>query len=65
MPYGRFLVFNAAGGIAWGAVVVVAGYAAGASYAPIEKYLGQGSALLVAGVVVLALVVWQVRRRRS
>ena len=65
MPYGRFLVFNAAGGIVWGAVVVVAGYAAGASYATIEKYLGQGSALVVAGVVVLGFVVWQVRRRRS
>jgi membrane protein DedA with SNARE-associated domain len=65
MPYGRFLVFNAAGGIAWGVVVVAAGYAAGASYGTIEKYFGQGSALLVAGAVVLGLVLWQVRRHRS
>lgn len=33
MPYARFLVFNAAGGITWGAAVVLVGYAAGASYA--------------------------------
>ena len=33
MPYPTFLAFNAAGGITWGATVVMAGYLAGASYA--------------------------------
>jgi membrane-associated protein len=65
MPYRRFLVFNAAGGIVWGAAVVALGYAAGASYKSIEGYLGQGSAALVAAVVVLALVIWAVRRHRG
>jgi membrane protein DedA with SNARE-associated domain len=65
MPYRRFLVFNALGGIIWGAVVVALGYAAGASYKSIEGYLGQGSAALVAAVVVLALAVWAVRRHRG
>ena len=65
MPYRKFLFFNAAGGIVWGAVVVALGYAAGASYKSIEGYLGQGSAVLVAAVVVLALTVWAVRRHRS
>jgi membrane protein DedA with SNARE-associated domain len=65
MPYRRFLVFNALGGIVWGAVVVALGYAAGASYKSIEGYLGQGSAALVAAVVVLAAAVWAFRRHRG
>jgi membrane protein DedA with SNARE-associated domain len=64
MPYRKFLLFNAAGGIVWGAVVVALGYAAGASYKSIEGYLGQGSAVLVAVVVVLGVSVWAIRRHR-
>jgi membrane-associated protein len=63
MPYPKFLLFNAAGGIAWGTTVVVLGYVAGASYARVESALGRGSALLVLAVVILALVVWRIRKR--
>jgi len=63
MPYARFLAFNAAGGLAWGAVVVLLGYAAGASYAQVEKYVGRDAAVVVLAVVVIGLVVWRVRRR--
>jgi membrane-associated protein len=65
MPYPKFLLFNAAGGIAWGTTVVLLGYAAGASYQRVEQTLGRGSALVALAVVVLALVVWRVRRRRG
>lgn len=65
MPYPKFLVYNAAGGIAWGATVVLIGYAAGASYARVEKSIGRDSALIVAGIVVIALVVWRVRKHRA
>ncbi len=64
MPYRRFLVFNAAGGIVWGAVVVTAGYLAGASYATVEKAVGRDAAYVVAALVVIAVVVWQVRRHQ-
>lgn len=63
MPYPKFLLFNAAGGIAWGTTVVLLGYVAGASYARVESALGRGSALLVLAVVILALVVWRIRKR--
>jgi membrane protein DedA with SNARE-associated domain len=63
MPYRRFLAFNAAGGLAWGAVVVLLGYAAGASYARVEKVVGRDAAFVVLAVVILALVVWRLRRR--
>jgi membrane protein DedA with SNARE-associated domain len=65
MSYGRFLAFNAAGGLVWGVVVVLAGYAAGASYARIEHVVGRGSAVAVAVVVVLLLVARHVARRRE
>ncbi|WP_020141658.1 DedA family protein [Terracoccus sp. 273MFTsu3.1] len=65
MHYPTFLVWNAAGGIAWGSVVVTAGYLAGRSYARVETWLGRGAAVAVGVVVVVALVVWQVRRHRA
>lgn len=65
MPYPKFLIFNAAGGIVWGTVVVLVGYAAGASYSTVEKTLGRGTALAVLAVVVLAALVWQIRKHRA
>lgn len=65
MPYRRFLAFNAAGGLLWSITVVLVGYFAGESYARIEKLVGRGAAIAIAAVVVIALVVWQVRRRRA
>ena len=63
MPYRRFLVFNAAGGLAWGGAVVLLGYAAGASYAQVEKVVGRDAAVVVLGVVVVGLIVWRFSRR--
>ncbi|HET7397016.1 MAG TPA: DedA family protein [Intrasporangium sp.] len=65
MPYPRFLAFNAAGGVVWGAVVVTAGYLAGASYAQVEKTLGRDGAFVALAVAVVALVVWRVRKHRA
>ena len=58
-----FLAFNAAGGIAWAVVVVLAGYLAGASYGRVEKTFGRGSAIVALAVVLVALVAWRLRRR--
>jgi membrane-associated protein len=65
MPYGRFLVFNAAGGIVWGVGVTLLGYFAGASYNGLAQLLGQISALLAVVLVGGALIVWWRHRRRS
>lgn len=64
MPYGRFLAFNAAGGIVWGVAVVMLGYLAGDAYKKVEKTLGTGTAIVVGVLVIVALVVWQVRKHR-
>lgn len=65
MPYPKFLAFNAAGGIVWGTVVVLVGYFAGQSYAKVEATLGRNAALVVAGMALIALLVWQIRKHRA
>jgi len=65
MTYPRFLAFNAAGGLAWGLTFCLVGYLAGNSYAKVESSIGRWAAVATAVVVVLALVVWHLRRRRS
>jgi membrane-associated protein len=65
MRYPKFLAFNAAGGIAWGAAVVLLGYAAGASYATVEKTFGPAAAVVVLVIVIVAVVVWRIRKHRA
>jgi membrane protein DedA with SNARE-associated domain len=65
MKYRVFLPWNAAGGIAWGSTMVVAGYLAGESYHRVEKWLGRGAAVIVAVIVLVAIAVWAVRRHRK
>ncbi|MFF3006535.1 DedA family protein [Kitasatospora sp. NPDC057940] len=65
MPYRRFLLFNALGGLAWGVGFTLLGYFAGAAYTKVEGTVGGVVAALLAAAVVIALIVWRVRRRRS
>jgi membrane protein DedA with SNARE-associated domain len=65
MPYPKFLAFNALGGLAWGTAVVVAGYLAGESYARVEKAVGRGAALVVLAIVVIALLIWRIRKHQA
>jgi membrane protein DedA with SNARE-associated domain len=64
MPYPTFLLFNALGGLIWGVGFTLLGYFAGSAYKQVERTAGTAVALVVAGVVVAALVVWQIRRHR-
>jgi membrane protein DedA with SNARE-associated domain len=63
MPYRRFFVFNAAGGLIWAGGLTLLGFAAGASYERVESAAGTASAGVLA-VVALAALVFFVRRRR-
>lgn len=65
MPFRRFLLFNAAGGLSWGVAVVIAGYMAGASDTTIETWLGRGTGIAVAVIVIGAVIIWRLRKRRS
>ena len=64
MPYGRFLAYNAAGGIVWGIGFVLLGFLAGNSYEAVTKAAGRDLAVVVAIVAVAALIAWHVRSRR-
>jgi membrane protein DedA with SNARE-associated domain len=62
MPYRRFAVWNATGGVVWGVAVVMLGYLAGLSYQKIEGTFGSIVAYVVGGLVVVGLGAWFVRR---
>ncbi len=63
MRYRTFLVFNVAGGIAWGSTFVLIGYGAGTSYTAVAKTVGTYS-LAILGAIVVAVVVFVVVRHR-
>jgi membrane-associated protein len=65
MPYGRFLIFNALGGITWGAGFTVGGYLAGTAFEHVAQWAGRVLAIAVAVVAVAAFVVWSIRRKRK
>jgi membrane protein DedA with SNARE-associated domain len=65
MPYRRFLVYNAAGGLAWGVGMVLLGFLGGNSYAAIEKTFGRTAAVVAAALVVVGLAGWSLWRRRQ
>jgi membrane protein DedA with SNARE-associated domain len=64
MPYRRFLVWNAVGGLVWGTVFVVVGYVAGASYHQVEHQVGRGIAVALAAIVIGLILAWRIRAHR-
>ncbi|MFC1411320.1 DedA family protein [Streptacidiphilus sp. N1-12] len=65
LPYRRFLLFNAAGGLVWGVGYTLLGYLAGSAYKRVASIAGEAAAGVVGGIVVVALIVWAVRRHRA
>jgi membrane-associated protein len=65
MHYRTFRAFNAAGGVIWGAGVVLLGYFAGESYTRVEGLLGKGTAVAVVVLVVGALIAWRIHKFRT
>ncbi len=56
MPYGRFLVGNVIGGVAWGLLYTRLGYLAGDKYPVVERWIRTGG-LVLAGIVTLIVAV--------
>jgi membrane-associated protein len=65
MPYPRFLLFNALGGLVWGVTFCLVGYLAGNSYQVVEKRVGTAGAVITAVAVLGGLLAWHLRRRRA
>jgi len=64
MPYGRFIAYNAAGGVVWGIGFVLLGFLAGNSYETVAQAVGRDLAVVIAAVAVAALIAWHLRSRR-
>lgn len=64
MHYPKFLVFNFAGGLVWGAGCVLLGYLAGNSYEAVARTVGRDVTAVVVGAVVIAVITWRIRRAR-
>jgi membrane protein DedA with SNARE-associated domain len=64
MRYRKFLAYNVAGGVLWGVGSVLLGFLVGDSYKMIERLIGPVTAGVVAAIVIIALIVWSVRRHR-
>ncbi|MBO0886643.1 MAG: DedA family protein [Acidimicrobiales bacterium] len=64
MPYPKFLLANASGGIVWAVGFTFLGYALGSAYRSAEKYSTDASAVLLA-VVILVAVALRVREHRK
>jgi membrane-associated protein len=64
LPYRKFLIFNALGGITWGLGFTMLGYLAGASYHTLENYAGKVSQAILL-VVVVGVLIFLTRRRRA
>lgn len=61
MPYRRFIVGNAIGGILWATMLTLIGYVAGDSWPTVEHWLSRGGLVLAGAIVVLALIFWASR----
>ena len=68
MPWRRFLVWNAFGGIAWATLYGLLGYILGRNLPLLDTVLhiiGIGGTILVTAVIVGAVIFWIIRRRRA
>jgi membrane-associated protein len=64
MRFRVFVIFSIAGGIVWGTMWVLIGYAAGSSYTKVESAAGKWSYVLL-GVVAAGLIVFFVFKKRK
>jgi len=64
MPLPQFLIYSTLGTLGWTLLLTFAGYLLGQNYTLVEEYLGPISKIVL-GLLLLALVVWLVRRRRK
>jgi membrane-associated protein len=65
MHYLRFLAFNAAGGLIWGAGFVLLGFLAGNSYEAVAKTAGRDITAGAVVVLVIAVIVWRIHKART
>ena len=65
MPYGRFTMYNASGGIVWASTFGVIGYLFGRNLVRLQNLVGDAGWVLAAVVLVAIIALWIWRRHRE
>ena len=65
LPWGRFLIFNATGAVAWATTFGAVGYFLAYSWETLEEWIGRTGLALLAAVAIIAVVAVLRRRRAS
>ena len=65
MKWRVFLVYNVAGAILWSISITLLGYLFGQSLPLLVKWVGRSGTILLGGVIVIGVIVWHLRRRKS
>jgi undecaprenyl-diphosphatase len=61
MPYRRFLLGNAVGGVLWGTAFTLVGYFTGANYPAVERWIRTGGLAVVVLVLLIGGIIWGTR----
>jgi membrane protein DedA with SNARE-associated domain len=65
MPWRVFFIYNVAGAILWSIVITTLGYLFGQSLPLLVKWVGRSGTVLLVVAVVVGVIVWHLRRRKS
>jgi membrane protein DedA with SNARE-associated domain len=65
LPWGRFLLYNATGAVAWATTFGAVGYFLAYSWETLEEWIGRSGLALLATVAIIAVVAVLRRRRAS
>ncbi|HMG72097.1 MAG TPA: DedA family protein [Pyrinomonadaceae bacterium] len=65
MPWRVFFVYNVAGALLWSVVITTLGYLFGQSLPLLIKWVGRSGTILLVLAVVIAIIVWRVRKHRK
>ena len=65
LPWGRFLLYNASGAVAWATTFGAVGYFLAYSWETLEEWIGRSGLVLLAAVAIIAVVAVLRRRRAS
>src|SRR5712692_4986624 len=65
MPWRVFVVYNVAGAILWSVVITMLGYLFGQSLPLLVKWVGRTGTFLLIAAIIVAIIVWRVRRHRK